>query len=926
MADDDYGDALDRDGRDMVAAARGGELGPVDGRDRLVTEVVDLLDRGRSVLLVGPSGVGKTALVHGVAQHLAARGRGALRQISTTSMMSRTRYIGEWESKALAVAAAARAAGAALYFSDIHHLPAAGRTANSNRNLLEALRPLIDAGSLVLLGEAEPELARAMEKVPGFMPVFTVVTVPPLDADAADQVVALAAERAGLTVDADLRRTLFRLTGSFLASRPQPGPALTLLERVRDHLDDRHAAGDAAALDEATVEQVFALYTGLPHFVVSQTATRPAREIRAWFQDRIVGQSEGIEAVVEAIALFKAGLHDPTRPLGTFLFVGPTGVGKTELARALATFLFGSVTRLLRFDLSEFKDYHAFEQLLGNPRDPSQPARLVDPVRAQPFQVVLFDELEKAHANIYDLLLPLLDEGRLTPPGGRTVDFRNTLLIATSNVGAQGADHALGFGATPDATARRRRTLDALESAFRPELLNRFQHVVVFHPLDADHVRAVARQELDRVLHREGITRRNLVVEVDDAALDRVLSRGYDPRYGARALKRELQRQLVLPLAMTLMERTVEPGTILRVADHDGALRVRVIETAESREHRREQAPVAVQPGRKLDADALRGAALVASARLDALSDAVDEAQLLVERQRLADLRAEPDFWRDPTAAARDLRDLDRANTTLDRLDRLRLRRDALSDALQAADSRSRRADVASRLGHLEASLVRAHRELVLMGRDGHWDALIEIAPLAAEGRLVRDLLITAYLGWARGRGGEAEWLFVPREDAEPALLAVRGPYPYGYMQLEAGVHRARRGDTRGAARVRVAPWTDAAGEVRFADHRALQVSGPFEQPIRSRLTCAGGLVLQNERSLTANRELAIEVAPSWAAAPMPPDTVVRRYDLEPFRLRDALTGMTTGRAEVLAGDAFHDLLGRRLDAHAATASRAEPS
>ncbi|MCB9537483.1 MAG: AAA family ATPase [Myxococcales bacterium] len=914
MGDDNFEDALDRDGQDLVAAAHAGELPPVDERGALVDQVIDLLDRGRPVLLTGPAGVGKTAIVHAVAARFAARRRGALRQMSTTAMMSRTRYIGEWESKTLAVAEAARELDAVLYFSDIWHLPVAGRTSNSPRNMLEALRPLIEGGKLRVLGEAQPELQRQMDKVPGFTALFTEVAVPPLDDDAADRVLQRAAERARVTLDADLRRALFRLTGTFLASRPQPGPALNLLQQVVDHADDLRAAGEAPTIDEAYVEHVFSLYTGLPRFVVSPRVTRPARDIRAWFEDRIVGQSEAIEAVVETIALFKAGLQDPQRPLGTFLFVGPTGVGKTELARALATYLFGSATRLLRFDLSEFKDYHAFEMLLGNPRDPTRPARLVDPVRAQPFQVVLLDELEKAHPNVYDLLLPVLDEGRLTPPGGRTVDFRNTILIATSNVGAQASDHAVGFGATADAGSRRKRILEALESTFRPEFLNRFQHVVVFHPLDQAQVRAVARHELRRILQREGITRRNLVVEIDDAALDVVLARGYDPRYGARALKRELQRQLVLPLAMTLMERAVDPGAILRVADRDGQLRVRVIDTADSRAHRREQAPVEVEPGRKLDGDALRAAVDAVSATLAALAKRVDEPHLLVERDRLVELRAEPDFWRDPRAAARDLRDLDRVNETLDRLDALRVRRDALVEVMAGADSRRRKADAANRLGQLEAAVARATRELWAMGPDGRWDALLEVAPIGPEGRLARDLLVEVYRGWARGRGGAAEWLFEPRDDGEPAMLAVKGPYPFGYLRLEAGLHRVRRGEDHGAARVRLAPWTDAADDVRFGEHRALKVEGQFGGQLRSRLTCDGGLVLQNERSLTANRDLAAEVAPSWAAAAPPSDVVVRRYDLEPFRLRDTLLDLTTGRADVLVGDAFHDLLGRRLD------------
>jgi len=912
MSDDAFHDALEVDCRDLLAASRDHAFAPVLARDADAKAVADLLGRGRSVLLVGEPGVGKTAIVHAVAARLATAGGLGLVQTSTTQLMSRTRYLGEWESKVTAVAKRAIAERKVLCVTDVWHLPDAGRSSNSHRNMLDALAPYLEEG-LVLLGEAQPEQLRQMERHPLLLTQFHQHPVAPLDASTVEEVVADAAQRARLDLDADARGRLIDLTGTFGHTRTQPGPALTMLEQVRAYLESKRAKGEAEPLTADFVERVFSIYSGLPLFVVSPHATVPAREIRAWFTERIVGQTEAIEAVVETIALFKAGLRDPARPIGTFLFVGPTGVGKTELARALATFLFGSPHRLLRFDLSEFKDYHAFELLLGNPREPSRPARLVDPVRAHPFQVVLFDELEKAHENVWDMLLPLLDEGRLTTPGGRAVDFRNTILIATSNVGASDADRAVGFGGSVDASERRSRTVEALERAFRPELLNRFQHVAVFHPLDEGQVRRVARQELDRILAREGVTRRNLVVDVDDETLDQLIARGYEIRYGARALKRELQRRLVLPLAMTLMERAVEPGSILRARARDGHVRVSVVDTPSSRAHAREHAPVEPVPGRKLDRAAIGQAINAAGARLQTLAGTLDEPFLHRERERVTELRAQPEFWNDSAAAARDLRDLGRLNATCDRLDRLRDELAGLRDAHAAADTRALVDRAAHALVRLEDALERGWRELVRLGREGEWDALVEVAPLGASGRPARDLLVRTYLAWARAQHRGVGVLREPRADDEPAMFSFGGAWPYGFLRLEAGLHRLRSGDAHAVARVTVAPWTDARADVRFGEHLALKTSGQLEGRVRSRLVCEGGLVLQNEGTLAANRDLAIEVAPSWAAA-VSVDDVVRRYDAQPFLMRDVATDFSSGRRDALAPTGFHTLLCRRVD------------
>ena len=920
MADDTYAQALQKDGRDLVAAAA--DLGPVDFRETEIAAVLAELDRDRSVLLVGPTGVGKTAVIHGVAAAMAARGRGGLFEISTALLLAGTRYIGEWQTKVTRIAAAAADAGAALYVSDAWNLSEVGHTSSSRSSILDAIRPYVESGRLRLVAEATPEILRAMQRVPGFVALFRAIEVAPLADDKVEAVLERAAERRGARVDPGSRRAMIKVTTRFLAARPQPGPALTLLGEAIDYQAQKLGVGESEPITPAFVERVFSITSGLPPFIVSRSVVKPAAEIHSWFGDRIVGQEDAIDAVVEMIALFKAGLHDPSRPIGTFLFVGPTGVGKTELARAIATFLFGSPQRLLRFDLSEFKDYSAFELLLGDPEHPHKPARLVDPVRSQPFQVVLFDELEKAHPNMWDLLLPLLDEGRLTTPSGDTVDFRNTILIATSNVGAQAAGKTVGFGATaPAGDADAARIQKALEVAFRPEFLNRFQHVIVFHPLSQEQMRRIARQEMTRVLQREGIAGRGLVVDVDDDAVDLVIREGIDARFGARALKREVQRRIVLPLAMTLMEQEVLPDSILRVGAKDGSLKIRVVSTEASRAHGREAEPARAPSGRAVTRADVAALVTSLSAQMTELAARADEPALEVEHRRILKTRARPSAWKDVASSDALEHDLERIDATLDRLRRTRERVEEVGSALAAATGRADLEAVLRQARAVEQALADARIELLVIGWDGSWDALVEVRGVGGSGRAARDLLVELYLGWAKLRRFAADWLREPRDDDEPALFAIRGLYATGWLRLEAGLHRLRVAPEGGAekgklavAGVRVLPWIDPRRPVTLSMHRALKAAGQYGGKIRSRVECEG-LVLQSHRTIAENRELAADLVEAWSRAPAWSEEVVRRYDRSPPLVRDALTGFSSGRPEGLSPAAFDGLLRRRLAA-----------
>ena len=905
-----YTEALTTEGRDLVKVARAGRLPRVLHRDREIDAAIDALDRGQSVLLVGTGGAGKTAVIHGIAQRLAKKPR-AMVQYGANQILQGTRFLGEWQTKAGAVAEQAHKSRIVVYLPDIWTLSVVGRSSNTDNSVLEMWRPLIESGDLQVVGEVTPETLGNMERVPRFVSLFRRVPVAPLGMEEAREVVKT---RTGVD-DASID-SLFEVTGRFAAQTPQPGPALALADQVDHYRREKESIGEPAAWSRALIERVFCVYSGLPEFVVSRSSTRSAADIRGWFEERIIGQRAAIDAVVEAIALYKAGLNDPGRPIGTFLFVGPTGVGKTELAKALASFLFGSETRMLRFDMSEYKDYHSFQQLIGTPGS-NQPATLIDPVRSRPFQLILLDEIEKAHANVWDLMLQVLDDGRLTPPGGTAVNFRNTIIICTSNVGAQGSDKSVGFGNDPDERQQSKSILGALEAHFRPELLNRFQHLVVFHPLNRQHVKAIAEHELKRILTRKGIISRNLVVDVSDEVLGRVIDRGFDPRWGARAMKREIQSTVVLPLAMTLMEREVLAGQIMRVVIRQDRVQVRLIDTAESRVVKREAAPVKDEAGAQFSLQTGADRTRAVRDQINALAETLLESGIVSERDRLQRMRADPAFWHDARAAAFDLRDLDRMSRVLARLERLREFAGEVEQDLQTSTTRGARAALARKVTRLERAIQRARRELVIIGWRNDWDAILCLDPVgSAEEGFALNRLTRIYRQWATADDRELRWARVPIAKSDPVMLVIRGHYAWGQLRLEAGLHRVRSAKkVTEVVRVSVAPWTDETAKIGFSEHRALKGRGLDGQRVRSRVKTHDGLLLCNELSLSENRDWAAELAPSWAKRDGgDPEGIVRRYQLDPPLIRDALTGWSSGKPNALDPSGLSELLHTRLE------------
>jgi len=890
-------------------------------RAEIITKIVQMLARRRSVLLVGASGVGKTKVVQQLAREMGRSGRAKIFEFSVPQLLSGTKFLGEWESKAGQIVEGALAAGAMLYFSDIWSLPSAGTSANRDHGAWDFFRPYVEQGRLQLIGEITPEQLSAFGRVPGFGTLFETVAIPPLSQDEILEIVAAEARRLRLEMGAVTIRRVLELCQQFLPVIEGPGPAIELLAQIRDYQSQKREINEPEELSPQFAEKVFSIYSGLPLLVVSPSTTKPVAEITAWFEERVIGQRDAVRAVVETIALYKAGLHDPARPIGSFLFVGPTGVGKTELARALAKFLFGTESRLLRFDLSEYKDYHAFQLLIGNPHKPEQPAALIDPVRAKPFQVVLLDEIEKAHANVWDLLLQLLDEGRLTPASGKTVSFRNTIVIATSNVGARDQSRAAP-GFVSGAAEANDRLRQALEQAFRPEFLNRFQHVVSFHRLSEEHVRQIAKIELARVLSRQGITARRIAVDVTPAALDLIVRDGYDEKYGARALRRTVQRHVTVPIATLLLARPVEDGAIVRLVAAADGIAVEVIDTPETRAQKADARPLKTrrfgQVGSRKDIEGILGE--LAAARADLVRD-------LDPIRRAREAAASPQWT--VRQATEDLirwaRQREAAVEVERRLESLARTEAELAAWLERAATREERQRLMDSVARFDDELTAARRELLVMPDGSIADAIVELVALDANNAHAIELF-HIYGRWAKRRGYSTDVISEPVAAGEPILVGIRGPYAYGYLRLESGHHRFRDERSSGVVRVGTYEWLDASEEVSLIGRRALKKVGLLGGRVRSRVEVAGlGLVLQNERTLIENASLAAAVAASYRRAAKPAEVELRRYDRTPFLVKDHLLG-SIGRHDVLAPEGFHDLLSERVSVAAESAAPSGPA
>ena len=585
---------LDQYSRDLTLIAGGGGTDPVVGREREISRVIQILSRRtkNNPVLVGEPGVGKTAVAEALARRVA---RGEVpdtlknRRIVTldlASMLAGTKYRGDFEDRVKCIIKEVQRAGDVIVFIDELHTIVGAGSAEGAIDAANILKPALGRGEIQVIGATTPEEYRKhIEKDAALERRFQPVNVPEPDGECCERM--LLALRGSLEAHHGLRITdeavsaAIRLSTRYICDRYLPDKAIDLLDEAASRV--RVEGSPARTQVEASdVAEVVSAWTGVPASAITEPESERLLRLEEALHRRVVGQDEAVSAVARAIRRGRVGLADPRRPLGSFLFLGPTGVGKTELCRALAEAVYGDEEALIRLDMSEYMEKHAVSKLIGSPPGYvgyGEGGQLTERVRRRPWSVVLFDEIEKAHEDVYNLLLQIMEDGRLTDSEGRRADFRSTIVVMTSNVGAKAITEnrpALGFsGAARDGDgAVREAVMAELRQTFRPEFLNRVDDAIVFRRLTPADVRRIARGLTDAV--RERMRALGVQLEVTDAALDLLAERGFDPTYGARPLRRCICTQLEDPAAEALLSGRAGPGDRLIADAKDGKL---VLET-----------------------------------------------------------------------------------------------------------------------------------------------------------------------------------------------------------------------------------------------------------------------------------------------------------------------------------------------------------
>ena len=558
---------LDQYSRDLTMLAASGSFDPVIGRDEEIRRSVQILSRRskNNPVLIGEPGVGKTAVAEGIAAYIAgsdapdSMAGKRLVALDLPALLAGTKYRGDFEERVKAVLKDVKKAGDVILFIDEMHTMIGAGSAEGAIDAANILKPALGRGEVQIIGATTPEeYRRHIEKDAALERRFQPVKI--AEPSRGDSLKMLGAVRQSLEKHHGVKISDAALTAAvdlsarYINDRFLPDKAIDLADEAAAHI--RVSGGGLVTAED--IAGIVSMWTGIPVANLSADETKRLCNMESILHRRVIGQNEAVTAVSRAIRRGRVGLSDPDRPIGSFLFLGPTGVGKTELCRALAEAVFGESDAMIRLDMSEYMEKHAVSKLIGSPpgyvgyEDGGQ---LTERVRRKPWSVVLFDEIEKAHEDVWGILLQIMDDGRLTDSAGRVVSFRNTIIVMTSNVGAKSiSDGRPRMGFTPDggdeAQLMRARINEELRRTFKPEFLNRIDETIVFRRLSRAEIRSIAERMLLTVAER--FKALGMTLSVPDQVVDFLAERGYDEKYGARPLRRAI-RSMIEDKAAELM-------------------------------------------------------------------------------------------------------------------------------------------------------------------------------------------------------------------------------------------------------------------------------------------------------------------------------------------------------------------------------------
>ena len=783
---------------------------------QLVQDVQDEASSGapKSILVVGQPGVGKTSLRRIFAKKLLDSGWKVFKT-SGPSLIADKVYIGQIEGQVKKlVANASSSKRVVLYIDRLAELSEFGRTSKSDSSILDQLWPSLESRTMFMITETTPSGLQAMvRRYPSLPTVFKVVQMQAVDEGEASKLAGDLLDHLCGDIDRAQRTEVLsesmQLAQQFLSHKSLPGSVLSLLE-----LAVARARRDGEQVpNREHVQGALSQISGLPREVLDDRQQLDIEGVRQSFQRKVIGQDDAVDCLVERIAMLKAGLTDPDRPVGVFLFAGPTGTGKTEIAKTLSEMLFGSPEQMIRLDMSEYQDPDSVWRLLGQNSKEVAAGSLVARIREQPFSVVLLDEFEKAHQKVWDIFLQVFDDGRLSDSNGEAADFRHAIIILTSNLGATiNSEAGVGFTSSKGAFVADD-VMRTINRTFRREFVNRLDQVVVFNPLGRDVMRAILQKELKQALGRRGLRTKQWAVEWEDSAVEFLLDEGFTPDLGARPLRRAIEKHLLAPLSMTIVQNKAPDGEqFLFIRSNGEALQVEFIDPDAEPEDDDEEAVVGDVPSTSdidlsqlmLSTSAPDGAADYLFSEMSTVQDRVGSNEWARSKAELIAELNEKGFW-------------ERADrhVVLDRIE--------LADRLDSAASIL--APLAERLGRSSSNtkLVKSIANRLYVLREGMKDldekratqALIGVRLVTEDAKLdsaeaFRNSLVEMYQNWARARGMRLRKLATSGSRYE-SLFLISGFGSHGILQPESGLHvyeipTGGKKFDRIRARVQVAP------------------------------------------------------------------------------------------------------------------------